>query len=1773
MLVAMLALLAVPMPQSPQSFEKHRLSDVFYCEGATFGDLDKDGKNDVVSGPFWYAGPGFTTKHELAEPKPFDPLHYSDNFFAYVHDFDRDGWLDVFFIGFPGERAWWARNPGAGKVTTETRWTQHTVFDVVDNEAPTFTDLTGDGQPELVCLNGGRYGYAAFDPKDPAAKWTFHPISPNLDLDRFTHGMGVGDVNGDGRKDLLEVGGWFEQPASLAGDPAWTRHEFKFGDGYGGAQMLVFDVDGDGDADVVTSLKAHEYGLSWFEQVQRSGSKGAGITFVEHELMGTPQEKLAGDVCFSELHGLDMADFDGDGLMDFVTGKRFWAHGPMKNGVPPGADDPAVLYWWKLRRDGGKASFEPRLIDDDSGVGVCVVAGDVDGDGKPDVVVGNKKGTFVHLQRLGKPAPPVKQGSAGGGRGPAPAAATDPHPGRGGGELPKGLDGHELNFDFETGDLRDWTVAEGDAFAGQPIEGDSPAKRQREPSLHQGRRWIGGYESAGDGPRGELVSEPFKVTKRWASFLIGGGGHQGTAMELVRDGEPQAFFRCTGGNYESMQPIVVDLKGEMGRAIRIRLIDEVSGGWGHVNFDDFRVHDEKPQVVRPPRVPEILEPDVVAYAGLSAEEAARAMTLPPGFQVDVVACEPDIVQPIALAVDGKRRLWVVQALSYPWRQEEGKGKDSIVVFEDKDGDGRFESRTLFADHLNLVSGIEIGFGGVFVGAAPYLYFFSDANDDLKPDGEPEVLLDGFGWGDTHETLNAFNWGPDGWLYGCHGVFTDSRVGKPGTPDDRRVPMNAAIWRYHPQRREFEIFVEGTSNPWGVDFDDDGEAFCTACVIPHLYHCVPGGRYIRQAGSQFEPWTYTEIDTIADHRHYAGGEPYVAIGRSGKVGGGHAHCGALMYLGDQFPPEYRNTLLMGNIHGNRVNRDLFERKGSGFVGRHGPDFLVANDSWFRHVGSRLGPDGEIYFIDWYDSHACHSTPGELWNRTNGRLYRVTYRGEDVSGGGTSPKTKKPDVAAIAPSELVALHASKNEWWVRQARKELQRRGLGGPEVASFQRIASEPQSGRPNRLRALWTLHACGKLDESLSSKLLADGDDHLRGWTIRLACERRSPSSATLAAMEKLAASDPSPIVRREIASALQRLPLDSRWNAVAALLAHGEDADDPNLPSLDWYALEPLVGADATRALALLPKIALPSLRRFVVRRAAAEPRCHDAAIAAVAAERDAAARKWMLEEIHSALREQRGLKTPAGWPTVYASLTKDPALERDALAVAIDFGDRSALPQMRAAVAAKGELGWRRQALAALVQLQDPEAPKLLRSLVQGEGASELRGDAIRALSSFADEATPAALLAAYPKLAPDEKRDALTTLSSRASFAKEMLKAMGSGAVARADLPATALRRVRELADPEVDALVKQHFGLVRDTPAEKQARIEELKRQLTRDALARADKASGRALFATTCMKCHVLFGAGRAVAPDITGANRADLDYLLGNVIDPNAVIGKDYQVTNLFLKDGRIVSGLVTKENESALTVVTENATEVVALADVDKRRPSPVSLMPEGQLDTMKPEEIRDLFAYLQSGAQVPMKATAATAPYLFDGRSLALWSGDAALWSVEAGEGGAGEIVGRTREGIARNSFLVSDLLLADFRLTLEVKLVDDQGNSGIQFRSTPLEDGEVRGYQADVGPGWWGKLYEEEGRGLLSDVSGEPFLKRGDWNLYEICAVGSRVRTTLNGRVTTDLDDPKGQARGQLALQLHSGGPTEVRFRNLVLDLAPPSLPPVGAAHVGQ
>ena len=1427
------------------SFDRQQLSDVYYSEGIAAGDLNGDGVTDIVYGPHWYAGPEYTAKQEIYPAVPQNRNGYADNFFNWVHDFDRDGANDILVVGFPGTPAYVYRNPGNEGLTG--LWEKHQVADSVSNEAPQFADITGDGVPELVCTRKGHYGFYVPQPAEPLAAWKFVSISEPTAPTPFGHGLGIGDVNSDGRLDMIATDGWMEQPAGGAVEGIWKFHDHPFA--RAGADMFAYDVDGDKDADIITSLSAHDFGLAWYEN---TGTDADGeIQFEQHLLMGTTKEESPYGILFTELHAVKLADMNGDGLLDIVTGKTYWSH----HAQSPMWDAGAVVYWFELsRNDDGSLDYIPHLADGEAGIGRGLVVEDLNKDGMIDIACGGMKGANV-LRHTAK------------------------------------------------------TVTEAEFKQAQPQKRKDMA------------------------------------------------------------------------------------------------------------------------------------------AGLSPGDAAKQMTVPPGFKVQLAAGEPMVHQPIAMCFDHKGRLWVAEAHTYPLRAPDGEGKDKILIFEDTTGDGVFDTSKTFIEGLNLVSGLEVGFGGVYVGAAPYLMFIPDRNGDdvpdksspLAPREEPSsanvndvssvatgsagtglvtrsvtatlqfpkdvppgaiVLRDGFGWEDTHETLNTFIWGPDGWLYGCHGVFTHSKVGKPSAADKDRLPLNAAVWRYHPQKDIFEAFMNGTSNPWGVDFNDKGQAFLTACVIPHLWHVIQGGRYLRQGGQHFNPYTYDDIKTIADHAHYVGniadsawwGHEPKASGATADAGGGHAHCGAMIYLGDNWPDEYRNQIFFNNVHGNRINCDILEPEAgtSGFVGHHGKDLMQANDHYFRGINLRYGPDGSVYLIDWYDKNACHRTNPEIWDRSNGRIYRISYG--DV-------KLQSVDMHQMSDTQLIEAHSHRNDWYARAARKTLMEKGLSDYATVALSKLAVDGSLAVESRLQYLWTLHACGAISETMTLQLLNDKEEYVRAWAIQFELEDNATSDTVVKRMQELATSDPSAVVRMYLTSAMQRLPNAQRWGIASALAMHGEDAEDHNLPLMIWYAVEPLVADNPEQAIELALKTEIPTLRRFILRRAAAQNDTLPAVVAALGGTKDAELQLLIMEEMMASFEGRVAIPMPEAWKATYEALIKSDEQDvRDrANQLAVLFGDQRVFGPMRGLLADPGqEIARRRQALDVLVKGQDKDTAEVLLSDAVLSNA-ELQSAAIKALSTLGNEQTPATLLDRYKSLSNGVRADAISTLVSRPTWTKLLLTNIGSGAIPSSDLHAYHVRQILSFNDKELHDLLKAHWGEIRETSTDRKQQVAAWKKELTPKLLAKANVGNGRRIFLKTCQNCHLLFGTGGQIGPDITGSNRSNLDYILENMLDPSAVVGRDYQMTVVALKDGRAISGLLKQESDSALTIQTINDKVVVPKSEIEERNLSSVSMMPERQLDPMTKEEVRDLIAYLGSPAQVvltgpssPIDAKSGKVPGAIEGESM---------------------------------------------------------------------------------------------------------------------------------------------------------------------------------------
>lgn len=773
------------------------------------------------------------------------------------------------------------------------------------------------------------------------------------------------------------------------------------------------------------------------------------------------------------------------------------------------------------------------------------------------------------------------------------------------GQLPK-KNGRVLNLDFETGTLQDWNSS-GDAFLIPEVRGDSSSAHDADLLLGQsGKYFVSSGGTKNHGATGTLTSVPFEVVQPFATFQVSGGALHDTRVELVQHDNDSVIFQITGSGRAPLQPVVVDLQHYLGKEIFIRIIDNETGispipyirkdKFAHINFDNFRFYPVRPEFeneLRPEDIIVLPPLDLIPHAGLSGEKAAEAMTPLEGFSVSLVAAEPDVVRPISFTLDEKGRIWVVEGHTYPVRQPEGQGRDRILILEDADGDGKYEKRTVFIEGLNLVSGIEVGMGGVWVGAAPYLLFIPIDKKTDRPAGPPQILLDGWGYQDTHETLNSLRWGPDGWLYGTHGVFTHSNVGKPGAPDEQRQRINAGVWRYHPTRHTFEVFAHGTSNPWGIDFNDYGHPFVTVCVIPHMFHVIQGARYHRQSGKHFNPNTFDDIKTIADHVHWVGTRgPHAGNFRSAVKGGGHAHAGAMIYLGgNSWPAEYRNSIFMNNINGARVNVDHLARKGSGYVATHGDDFLVMNDSWSQWLNFRYGPSGSVFAIDWYDKNQCHSPNPDVHDKTMGRIFKITHQND---------QEVKADLSKLSSRELVDLQLHPNDWYVRHARVVLQERGPNKKVHKGLRAIlADNPDVTR--KLRALWALHVTNGLSDENLLGLLDHESEYLRSWAIQLLAEDGTIPDAALSRFEDMARKDQSALVRLYLASALQRIDPARRWDIVAELSRRAEDKDDHNLPLMVWYATEPLVQLDMERTIDLALKSELPHILPFTIKCVAA--------------------------------------------------------------------------------------------------------------------------------------------------------------------------------------------------------------------------------------------------------------------------------------------------------------------------------------------------------------------------------------------------------------------------------------------------------------------------------------------------------------------------------------------------------------------------------------------
>jgi putative membrane-bound dehydrogenase-like protein len=969
------------------------------------------------------------------------------------------------------------------------------------------------------------------------------------------------------------------------------------------------------------------------------------------------------------------------------------------------------------------------------------------------------------------------------------------------------------------------------------------------------------------------------------------------------------------------------------------------------------------------------EPD--ASKLMPAAEAAAKMKLPPGFKATLFAAEPDVQNPIAMAWDSRGRLWVAENYTYAEgvKKYDLNLRDRILIFEDREGDGHFDSRKVFSDELQMLTSIEVVPGGVWAACPPQLIFIPDKDGNDVPDGAPEVVLDGFATSmdNRHTFVNGLRFGPDGWLYGRCGASSAGDIGAPGTPADQRIPLRGSMWRYHPTRKVFEVIGSGTTNPWGHDWDQFGELFFINTVIGHLWHNVPGMHYMRPHTIDPNPHTYDLMDQIANHYHWdnKGAWQQSRAGAADSLGGGHAHIGMMIYQGDNWPTEYRNHLFTLNLHGRRMNQEILERSGSGYVGKHAPDFMISPDPWFRGLELTYGPDGGVYDSDWSDTGECHDTTGI--HRTSGRIYKITY--------GDPKQPTFGDLSKLSSSELVKLHTHSNEWFTRRARLELTARG-NDKATAQQLRDLFEKNKDAAIKLRALWTLYCIGAAEPDFLRQQLQNENEHIRAWAVRLLTDHwpldtvmsRRPTKDVDPGdfenrLDQLARSDKSGLVRLTVASTLQRLPIIARAQTAEILLAHKEDADDHNLPLLIWYGLIPVADHNPDALASVGAKSKIPLTAKLIARRLTEDIEKNPAPLNALLS--SSVREPEILAGMSEALTGWRKAKKPEAWEAFTAKLS-DPTLQAKARDLSVLFGDGRALDEVKKlALDKKAELGARKVALQTIIDSHAPESRAVCEQLISEQFINAV---AARGLSTYDDPAVGARLVRAYRQFHASERPQLLSALVSRASFASALLDAVAEKRIPRSEISAYHARQIRGLNDPALTKKLTETWGELREAAADKKQSIEKWKSQLARPTLAKADLSHGRVVFNATCAQCHTLYGEGGKVGPDLTGGGRENLDYILENVLDPSAIITADFKMSVVELKDGRTLNGLIAAQTDRTLTLKTMTETLTLDRAEITTVRESTLSLMPEGLLDGLPVNDARDLVAYLTHKTQVPL-------------------------------------------------------------------------------------------------------------------------------------------------------------------------------------------------------
>ncbi|MCB1094175.1 MAG: c-type cytochrome [Verrucomicrobiae bacterium] len=971
---------------------------------------------------------------------------------------------------------------------------------------------------------------------------------------------------------------------------------------------------------------------------------------------------------------------------------------------------------------------------------------------------------------------------------------------------------------------------------------------------------------------------------------------------------------------------------------------------------------------------------------LDPDASKATFVLSDGLAVDTVLSEPIVRQPLYVDFDERGRMWVVQYIQYPnpaglevltWddhlrkvfdqvpppppydRPEKAKfkGHDRITIHEDRDGDGTYDSHKVFIDGLSLATSVAQGDGGVWVMQPPYLLFYPDVDNDDVPDGDPIVHLSGFGLEDTHSVANSLKWGPDGWLYGGVGSTVTARVRVHLSGSDRRHSFfGQNIWRYHPEMHVFELFAEGGWNTFGVDFDDMGRVYSGTNGNLQAVHFVQGGYYQKSFGKHgphTNPYTFGHF----------GGMPIQ--GEAIRM----VH--QWIYYSSGAIPPLEGLLVGGNALGSKLHALQMNVRGSTFETNERPNPLRTEHKWFRPVHATAGPDGAIYISDFYDARITHVDPRDNWDRDRGRIYRL--RAVDASA------SLAPDLSQLSSWELVAKLESRNQWTRRTSQRLLAERK--DPAVVPLLAGKLKGSTGTA-ALEMLWAIHGTGGLSDAVTVEAMGHANEHVRAWAVRLAGD----SGATLfpEVFDKicsLAKDDKSPVVVSQLASTAARLPSPQALSVVELLSQRGDFVSDPFIPQQLWWALEVQMTRDPLRCVALFENagfwsnvIVETTLAERVGRRLMADRTAENLTLCGKLLEQaaDPDIAKALIRGMTQAIEGTSLTEVPEALDAAIGELWNRYPDDEGVIQFGMRLGSAKALAMARTIIRDVGAAASRRvQFVGMLSEMVDPPLIDVLLNVLKDSNEGEsVKMAALNGLRRYTGAEIPEVILTEYSGMPLEMQKTSQAILASRLEWSIQLLQAVDEGKLRRESIAFDTLLAIQARGDESSAALIAKHWGTLRQPPEAKAKRMQQVRAVL---GSGKGDITNGSKLFAASCGACHRLGDVGRYIAPDLTGYERGNLEFLLPAIVDPNLGVREEFELVSVTLRaaegvEPTILSGFVSEATKQSITVKDLVGNETtVSRQDIAGQLRSPVSVMPEGLLDALTDQEILDLFAFLQ--------------------------------------------------------------------------------------------------------------------------------------------------------------------------------------------------------------